>query len=86
MAVRIIRTVAPPPVPVPRGALWAADAAVWILAHLRRLRRERAHPADDLLALARAIESDEPALAAELRGIAMHRAAQARWAPGAAPT
>jgi hypothetical protein len=81
MSVRTVRTIVPPPVAVPRGALWAADAAAWIIGLLRPLRpahREEVRPAEALLELAREVEAEEPALAAELRGIAMHRAAQAR--------
>ena len=64
----------PPVVAFPRGAQWAADAVVFVIRAVRRLKRgdEPRSPAE-LLELARRVEREMPALAAELRFIAMHR-------------
>ena len=39
MAIETIKTLVPPPVDMPRGALWAATAAAWIWRGIRRIAR-----------------------------------------------
>ena len=39
MAIQTIRTLVPPPVEMPRGALWAAQAAAWTWCGVRDLAR-----------------------------------------------
>lgn len=77
---RITVTV-PARVATPRGSIWAAEAAVWLMHKLGaaahalgepRSRREAARSAAQLLRLAAEVEPEQPALSAELRGIAMH--------------
>jgi len=41
MAIETIRTLVPAPVPMPRGALWAAAAAAWIWRAVQRIARRR---------------------------------------------
>ena len=69
------------PVPVPRGAVWAANAALFVLhgasAGWRWLATPRAaesapRPADALLRLANQVEREQPSLAWEVRAIARH--------------
>jgi hypothetical protein len=67
MSIQVMKVMVPPPIHVPRVAgLIDALAAWWA----PRNRRE-----DDLLQLAREVEPEQPSLACELRGIAMHEAA-----------
>lgn len=88
MAVETIRTLVPPPVDMPRGALWAATAAAWIWHGVRRIAGRAAgslvrhlepwgsdepRTPQELLALARSVEHTQPSLAAELRFFASHR-------------
>ncbi len=77
---RITVTV-PARVAAPRGSIWAADAAVWLMHKLGaavhalgepRSHREAARSAAQLLRLAAEVEAEQPALSSELRGIAMH--------------
>lgn len=41
MAIETIKTLVPPPVDTPRGALWAATAVAWIWQGMRRIARGR---------------------------------------------
>lgn len=77
---RITVTV-PARVATPRGSIWAAEATVWLMHKLGaaahalgepRSRREAARSATQLRRLAAGVEAEQPALSAELRGIAMH--------------
>lgn len=85
------KVLVPPPVVMPRGAYWAVVviSAIGALpafvlqavgAGWRWLRSESGHldrprSAVELMALARSVEPESPALAAELRGFALHRGA-----------
>jgi hypothetical protein len=67
----------PPPVPEPRMARVVGTAAAWLCARAAGLaqalaRRARARRGGELRALASEVECEQPVLAAELRGIAMH--------------
>jgi hypothetical protein len=42
MAIKTIKVLVPAPVDMPRGAAWAAAAAVWIAVRVRRLSGRRA--------------------------------------------
>jgi hypothetical protein len=67
-----IVTLVPPSQPVPRGAAWGGLAAAWLLTGLGGdSGRHRQH---DLQVMARELEHEQPQLAMELRGIAMHEA------------
>jgi hypothetical protein len=66
----------PPPVHAPRGAVASGLLAAWLFSGFARgRRRER-----DLLQLACEVEGEQPGLARELRGIAMHEAAAEKGA------
>jgi hypothetical protein len=65
----VIKVVVPAPVAQPRIARWIGAAVDW---WVRRHSRERS-----LLRLAASVERDEPALAHQLRGMAMHEASTA---------
>ncbi len=78
MSTNHIKVMVPPPVRIPRAACFAGAAAAWLVRQAEAVaealhllpqpdRRER-----HLRALAREVEPEQPALAAELRGIAMH--------------
>ncbi len=75
------KVLVPPPVAEPRGAAWAAAAAGAIQGWRARWRERATHPAEpgeaELLALASKVETESPALAAELRVYAFQRAAVA---------
>lgn len=70
MSSQMMKVMVPPSIRVPRVALLVGALAGWWPP--RQRRRE-----DDLLQLAREVEAEEPELACELRGIAMHEAAAA---------
>ncbi|MFO1217951.1 MAG: hypothetical protein U1E89_06140 [Burkholderiaceae bacterium] len=85
--------VAPIPAPAraPRGAEWAARAALYLGRQAAALwQRAGAEPgrsgrsADELLSLARAVQIEQPALANELRSIALHAAARVAMSPSLA--
>ena len=42
--IETIKTLVPPPVDMPRGALWAAEAAAWMWHGARRIVRRRPSP------------------------------------------
>jgi len=72
-----IVTLVPPARPAPRAAAWSGRAAAWLLMSLGADSGQRR--ARDLRRLAREVEGEQPELARELRGIAMHEASlQAR--------
>lgn len=78
-----IKTFTPHLGPVPRGAAWIGAAAARVLRGCSLVvAMLRVPPASgqDLRALAREVESDQPTLAAELRGIALHSDALQRSA------
>ena len=79
MSHTLSKVLVPPPVAEPRGAAWAAAAAQAVQGWRGRWRQRAARPADpgeaELLALARKVETESPALAAELRVYAFQRAA-----------
>lgn len=63
---------------IPRGSLWFANGAAFLIESLRRLDRwqlslkqEEPRNADDVLAWANRIESAEPGFAADLRAAAL---------------
>lgn len=66
-----MKVLVPVPVSCPRGARVAGAAAAWLLRAIDRIAAAL-HPPSDLRALASSVEREQPALAAELRGIAMH--------------
>jgi hypothetical protein len=71
MPSHIIKTLVPPRPAAPRAAEWIATAVARLLTSaMHAPRREQ-----DLLALAGEVEREQPGLACELRGIAMHVAA-----------
>ncbi len=39
MATQLLQVISPPRVVAPRGALWAADAALWLIRLVVRLRK-----------------------------------------------
>lgn len=74
----------PTRVVIPRGSLWFANLASWLIQSLRRadqwqLRGAATEPrsADEVLAWARRIEKSEPGFAADLRAAALRSMGQA---------
>ena len=65
----VVKVMVPPLVVAPRLAVWIGAAAA---ALLRWLRNEPQTP-EDLRTLALEVEPEQPALAAELRRVAMYR-------------
>lgn len=74
MSSRVMKVMVPPAIGMPRVALLVDAVVGWWQPSPRR--RE-----DDLLQLAREVEPEQPELACELRGIAMHEAAAAARRP-----
>jgi hypothetical protein len=70
MISRQIEVRIPAPVQPPRGAVLAGTLAAWLLQWTAKALAPR--PAHDLRTLAHDVEAQQPALAAELRGIALH--------------
>jgi hypothetical protein len=68
----LMKVMVPPRVGVPRVAALVEALVAWWLPPQRR--------EDDLLQLASEVEGEQPGLACELRGIAMHEAAASRQA------
>ncbi len=79
MSVQEVSVMVPPLRPVPRGAVWAADAAAWLLSRLRlgleairtRLAVDRAARRDargraELMALASRYRATQPEFAKDL--------------------
>jgi hypothetical protein len=74
MSSQVMKVLVPPTIDVPRVAPLVDALAGWWQ------RRPRGRE-ENLLQLAREVEGDEPELACELRGIAMHEAAAASRRP-----
>ena len=70
MTSRQIEVRVPAPIQPPRAAALAGTLAAWLLQAAEKVLAPR--PARDLRALAHDVEAQQPALAAELRGIALH--------------
>jgi len=85
MSTKVITVMVPHRVVAPRGARWAAVAAVWIAralrwgrARLQSLAQADKEPqtAEELLAYAFRIERQMPGLAADLRAVALRHQAE----------
>lgn len=70
---------------IPRGSVWLAGAAAWLIDGLRRLDRwqlglqqEQPKSVDDVLAWADRLEPTEPGFAADLRAAALRADHEAR--------
>ena len=81
MSPAILKVSSPVPVRIPRGAIWAANAAVALLSGARvgwrwlaapRASDDAPRSADELQHLASQTEREQPVLAWEVRAIARH--------------